>query len=107
MSQFENCKLPSCHGERSPNDPELAKGREGESNHPENVYFNMPRQGILPRHRHVLLANSCRGKKCMEENSLMLHGKEISSGCFDLCSSRLRRDSQVAQHDKSEASSAN
>src|ERR1051326_2119600 len=47
---------PSCHGERSPNDPELAKRRAGESNHPENVFFTMPRQGILPRHRPLLPA---------------------------------------------------
>jgi hypothetical protein len=34
----------------------------------------MPRQGVLPRHRHCF-RNSFQGKKRMEENFLKLHGK--------------------------------
>ena len=52
----------------------LEREREGESNHPENVSLTIPRQGVLPRQRH-LLPQQLSMQKCMEENSLKLHGK--------------------------------
>jgi hypothetical protein len=66
-------QLPSCHGERSPND--LAK-RERESSriHPEDLSLTMLRQGVLPRQR-LLVPQQLSRQKCMEENSLKLHGK--------------------------------
>jgi hypothetical protein len=42
--------------------------------HPENVSLTMAHQGVLPKQRHLLPQQSSR-QKCMEENSLKLHGK--------------------------------
>jgi len=36
------------HGERKQNDPELAKGNEGKSNHPGDLSCAIPHQGVLP-----------------------------------------------------------
>ena len=60
-------QLPSCHGE---------------SNHPENVSLTMPRQGVL---QHHLLPQQLSRQKCMEENSLWLHGKGQIFGMLRLC----------------------
>jgi hypothetical protein len=45
-------------------------GREGESNHPENVSLTIPQQGVLPKQRHLLRA--AFKEKWMERNSLKL-----------------------------------
>jgi hypothetical protein len=67
VSQFENYSF------RSPNDP-AKREREASRTHPENVSLTMPLQGVLPRQRHFAAATAFK-EKCMEENSLKLHGK--------------------------------
>ena len=52
VAKFENYS-PSCHWERSPNDPALAGRARASRIHPENISPTLPRQGVLPRQHHL------------------------------------------------------
>jgi len=58
--------------------------------HPDNLSLTMPRQGVLPRMRHLLPQKISR-EKCMEENSLKRHGEAEILAILRLALLQLRR----------------
>jgi len=119
--QFAKIKVSICHGERSPNDPAWRGRGEGESNHPENVSIahaasgNSPR--LFPSMPMRLQDNKLQRKMFLRELPAAawaaIYPRDASTCAYpgflpqfaqqrrDL-GDPVRRDSRVAQHDRSE-----
>src|SRR6478609_1416873 len=108
--QFAKIKVSICHGERSPNDPAWRGRGEGESNHPENASITHAASGnslqAFSRYVNAIARQYVAEENVFKRTPCRSMGSNISSGCFDLRLSRLpapvRRDSRVAQHDRSD-----